>query len=142
MNSNIVIDLSTQQPQPAPFNIKNTISNSSQNNSKAECPICLDYIQSEGEHSLVSTLCGHLFGKSCLIKSFQLKSECPKCRTPCCKRKRKFIVLYDHITTLDTSSSVQCINNVNSCKIQQLEEQLSQEKKNKIKVQYILYSSS
>lgn len=58
-----------------------------------ECPICFDYLTKVGLHRIIVTKCGHIFGKSCLIRSLELKRECPTCRKSI--RKRDIIELYD-----------------------------------------------
>ena len=76
-----------------------------------ECPICLGPIHLSGEHSLVSTLCGHLFGRSCLSQALSLRGECPKCRASArALRKRKrveFIALYDSDVTVIDAEAVE-----------------------------------
>lgn len=84
----------------------------SQVGSANECPICLESIALSGEHSMVSTLCGHLFGRSCLALALATRSECPKCRASSKslkKRKRAmFIPLYDsNVTVLDNTALIE-----------------------------------
>lgn len=77
-----------------------------------ECPICLGPVHLSGDHSLVATLCGHLFGRSCLAQALSLRGECPKCRSSArALRKRKrveFIALYDtNVTVVDAEAEQQ-----------------------------------
>lgn len=44
------------------------------------CPICFEMWTSHGEHRLSSLQCGHLFGKSCILKFFSSGGDrCPLC---------------------------------------------------------------
>lgn len=59
----------------------------------AECPICLDFCSVDGEHRLVVTKCGHLFGHCCLLITLKTKKECPTCRKPL--KPRDIVKIYD-----------------------------------------------
>ena len=68
-----------------------------------ECPVCLEPFTKEGDHRIVATKCGHLFGHSCIMKSLNQNSECPKCRKK--NKKRDIILLYDtKIVAIDSST--------------------------------------
>ena len=73
-----------------------------------ECPICLDYLTKVGLHRIIVTKCGHIFGKNCLIRSLEMKRECPTCRKVI--RKRDMIELYDcDVIAVDNSHSNELI---------------------------------
>eukprot|EP01041_Mallomonas_annulata_P004879 gene4879-9729_t len=68
-----------------------------------ECPICLEPFSLEGQHRVVVTKCGHMFGFNCISKALGQQSECPNCRSKV--RKRDLIQLYStHVTTVDTTA--------------------------------------
>lgn len=83
--------------------------------SATECPICFDPCTNEGDHRLVATRCGHLFGKSCINTALTFRSECPSCRKKC--KRKEVIDLWDcHIVAADASA------------INQLEVEVSEER--------------
>lgn len=47
-----------------------------------ECPICFESVDSEGEHRVVATRCGHIFGSRCLrtVYGSHHKYKCPICQ--------------------------------------------------------------
>ena len=44
------------------------------------CPICLDDFSQGPDHALSTLVCGHVFGRSCIIKWRERDSSCPLCR--------------------------------------------------------------
>ena len=69
-----------------------------------ECPICLDFCSVDGEHRLVVTKCGHLFGHCCLLVTLKTKKECPTCRKSL--KPRDIVKIYD--AKAMTSEHVTC----------------------------------
>ena len=62
--------------------------NTSTSDEGTTCPICFDVWTSSGDHRLVSLKCGHLFGKSCLVKwiaGLGRKARCPHCNSKATK---------------------------------------------------------
>lgn len=51
------------------------------------CSICMEHLESEGDHRLASLACGHLFGKACIERWITGKGKrsslCPQCHQPC-----------------------------------------------------------
>ncbi|XJO78904.1 hypothetical protein BDV3_003273 [Batrachochytrium dendrobatidis] len=59
--------------------------------SATECPICIEGCTSFGPHRIVAFKCGHLFGKSCIVKWIESarkgqKATCPTCKKPITKQ--------------------------------------------------------
>lgn len=74
-----------------------------------ECIICYDLImQHPSEHSLATTFCGHLFGRSCLKEALSCKDECPKCRTSFRKKRKVGVInIYDaSVVVTDRSATL------------------------------------
>mmetsp|Transcript_24609 Transcript_24609/g.36236 ORF Transcript_24609/g.36236 Transcript_24609/m.36236 type:complete len:571 (-) Transcript_24609:126-1838(-) len=79
----------------------------------SECAICLEPFTKEGTHRIVVTKCGHIFGKSCILKSYSSSRSCPTCRK---KLKRGDLIdLYDcNVVAVDNAvvdnlkSEVEC----------------------------------
>jgi endogenous inhibitor of DNA gyrase (YacG/DUF329 family) len=96
-----------------------------QDTGERECPICLDPFTKEGPHRIVSTKCGHLFGKSCLLRALGMKNECPTCRKRV--RRNDLIELFDcNIVAVDNSL------------VSKLQEEVLQERNKRIKVFLLL----
>lgn len=53
------------------------------------CSICSSIYKNDKKHRLVSTECGHLFGKSCIRKSFKQAAQCPICLKDLTTRKQQ-----------------------------------------------------
>ncbi|KAI4498753.1 hypothetical protein M0802_006220 [Mischocyttarus mexicanus] len=51
------------------------------------CPICMDLWTTTGEHRLCCLRCGHLFGRSCVLKWLQVSCTSSNRRCPQCNRK-------------------------------------------------------
>lgn len=43
------------------------------------CSLCASMCTNQNKHQLVSTKCGHLFGKNCIRKRLKETSQCPIC---------------------------------------------------------------
>jgi endogenous inhibitor of DNA gyrase (YacG/DUF329 family) len=100
---------------------KSSDGNSSSSPLGRECPICMDPVTTGGMHRIVATKCGHTFGKSCISRALEVKSECPSCRKRV--RKRDLVDLYDvEVVAVDSSN------------IEKLLQQLQQEKAERGKV--------
>ncbi|KAL1517078.1 hypothetical protein ABEB36_000889 [Hypothenemus hampei] len=52
---------------------------------KTTCPVCLEELGSVNQ--AVSTMCGHIFCKSCLEKTIKVNKKCPTCRKTVAKGK-------------------------------------------------------
>ncbi|KAK2581156.1 hypothetical protein KPH14_007965 [Odynerus spinipes] len=55
--------------------------------SDQSCPICMELWTTTGEHRLCCLRCGHLFGRSCLLKWLQVSCSASNRRCPQCNRK-------------------------------------------------------
>ena len=51
-----------------------------------KCPVCFNHFT--GDRKMMSTKCGHIFCRECLIRSLNQSPECPKCRTRLPSRRR------------------------------------------------------
>lgn len=58
-----------------------------ENDSDQSCPICMELWTSTGEHRLCCLRCGHLFGRSCLLRWLQVSCTSSNRRCPQCNRK-------------------------------------------------------
>ncbi|CAF3644810.1 unnamed protein product, partial [Rotaria sp. Silwood2] len=43
------------------------------------CSLCATMCTNQHKHQLVSTTCGHLFGKNCIRKRLKETGQCPLC---------------------------------------------------------------
>ena len=43
------------------------------------CSLCTSMCNNQNKHQLVSTQCGHLFGKNCIRKRLKQTNQCPIC---------------------------------------------------------------
>ena len=70
-----------------------------------QCSICFEYWSSSGEHQLVVTKCGHLFGLSCITKWIEQKSTknriCPICKSKILKNSLTKICGVTEITIFE-----------------------------------------
>lgn len=51
------------------------------------CSLCTSMCTNQHRHQLVSTTCGHLFGKNCIRKRLKETSQCPLCLKTLEKRR-------------------------------------------------------
>ena len=51
-----------------------------------KCPVCFNHFTEN--RKMMSTKCGHIFCRECLIRSLKQSPECPKCRTRLPSRRR------------------------------------------------------
>lgn len=66
------------------------------------CPICLEEWTNSGQHRLVATECGHLFGKICIEKWLRTSPKCPQCQSSV-KKKDLRRIYCRALHVLDTS---------------------------------------
>ncbi|CAF1667469.1 unnamed protein product, partial [Adineta ricciae] len=66
------------------------------------CPICLEEWTNSGQHRLVATECGHLFGRICIEKWLRTSSKCPQCQSSV-KKKDLRRIYCRALQVLDTS---------------------------------------
>ncbi|CAF0872911.1 unnamed protein product [Rotaria sp. Silwood1] len=66
------------------------------------CPICLEEWTNSGQHRLVATECGHLFGKICIEKWLRTSPKCPQCQSTV-KKKDLRRIYCRALHVLDTS---------------------------------------
>lgn len=67
-----------------------------------ECPICLETCTASGDHRVVVTKCGHIFGRNCIVLALKSKLECPTCRKP--SKKKELVNIYDcKVIAIDSS---------------------------------------
>jgi len=66
------------------------------------CPICLEEWTNSGQHRLVATECGHLFGRICIEKWLRTSPKCPQCQSTVKKRDLRRIYCRA-LNVLDTS---------------------------------------
>ena len=59
-------------------NLKTMFDNVSENELFV-CSLCASMCTNQKKHQLVSTKCGHLFGKSCIRKRLKETGQCPVC---------------------------------------------------------------
>ena len=79
-----------------------------------------------GIHRIVVTKCGHIFGKSCLLRSLDVKKDCPTCRKRI--RKKDLIDLYDcEVIAMDNTTC------------ERLKLELQEEKVKREKVHFCLF---
>ncbi|KAL2747592.1 E3 ubiquitin-protein ligase RFWD3-like [Vespula maculifrons] len=61
--------------------------NENTDDSDQSCPICMELWTTTGEHRLCCLRCGHLFGRSCLLRWLQVSCTSSNRRCPQCNRK-------------------------------------------------------
>ncbi|CAF1026518.1 unnamed protein product [Adineta steineri] len=66
------------------------------------CPICFEQWTISGQHRVVSTYCGHLFGKICIEKWLRTTPNCPQCQSRAKRRDLRRIYCRT-IQAVDTS---------------------------------------
>jgi len=66
------------------------------------CPICFEEWTNSGQHRLVATECGHLFGKICIEKWLRTSTKCPQCQSNI-KKKDLRRIYCRALHVLDTS---------------------------------------
>lgn len=66
------------------------------------CPICLEEWTNSGQHRLVATECGHLFGRICIEKWLRTSPKCPQCQAGV-KKKDLRRIYCRALNVLDTS---------------------------------------
>eukprot|EP01025_Chloroclados_australasicus_P041695 TRINITY_DN4435_c0_g2_i1.p1 TRINITY_DN4435_c0_g2~~TRINITY_DN4435_c0_g2_i1.p1 ORF type:complete len:555 (-),score=19.68 TRINITY_DN4435_c0_g2_i1:275-1831(-) len=93
------------------------------------CPICFEPLQSQGTHRAAVTVCGHLFGESCITKWINSHNSCPTCKART-KKGKKVIRLYDvNVQPAVEDVSLQEEIKAEKQRRQQLETELEQTKK-------------
>ncbi|CAF1101970.1 unnamed protein product [Adineta ricciae] len=75
---------------------------STKENEDEGCPICLEPWTNSGAHRLVSTYCGHLFGKICIEQWLRTSQTCPQCQSRVRRKDLRWIFCRS-IKALDTS---------------------------------------
>lgn len=81
-----------------------------------ECCICLENLESSGDHRIVSLKCGHLYGRNCIERALKERRFCP-----CCSQKAKV----SDIRLIFTS----CFSVVNTSERDSAREELAKERK-------------
>ncbi|UJR07685.1 hypothetical protein I4U23_011970 [Adineta vaga] len=75
---------------------------SNKENDDEGCPICFEPWTTSGAHRLVSTYCGHLFGKICIERWLRTTPSCPQCQSRVRRRDLRWIYCRS-IQATDTS---------------------------------------
>ncbi|CAF0804757.1 unnamed protein product [Rotaria sordida] len=83
-------------------NDKEDLSRTTIQNDAEVCPICLEEWTNSGQHRLVATECGHLFGKICIEKWLRTSPKCPQCQSTV-KKKDLRRIYCRALHVLDTS---------------------------------------
>lgn len=81
---------------------KDDLSRTTIQNDAEVCPICFEEWTNSGQHRLVATECGHLFGKICIEKWLRTSTKCPQCQSNI-KKKDLRRIYCRALHVLDTS---------------------------------------
>ena len=79
------------------------------------CLICYCPFTNSGEHRISCLACGHIFGKSCIMKWLKSAKSCPQCNDVA--RKKDIRVLYTkHLKALDTTERDRALHDLDIAK--------------------------
>lgn len=67
------------------------------------CPICLEPWAAGGVHRICCLRCGHLFGRSCILRSLRARPSCPTCKAAA-KRSHVRLLFVDTVAAMDTAA--------------------------------------
>jgi hypothetical protein len=69
---------------------------------ETNCSVCLEPWTNSGEHRIASLGCGHLFGKSCILKWLGERRTCPSCNKVC-KRAEVRDIYVSNVIAMDSA---------------------------------------
>ena len=72
---------------------------------ETNCSVCLEPWTNSGEHRVASLGCGHLFGKSCIMKWLGERKTCPSCNK-ICKRSEVRDIYVSNVIAMDSAELV------------------------------------
>ncbi len=72
---------------------------------ETNCSVCLEPWTNSGDHRVASLGCGHLFGKSCILKWLGERKTCPSCNK-ICKRSEVRDIYVSNVVAMDSAELV------------------------------------